>query len=215
MTISLLFAMALAGMDRVHACTAEGLHNVTAIVWADASLTSNTLIPAQRVTNDIFCQIGIHIVWERARHGDWARTTSERRAGVAIEVRLKSTAFLGGRVLPCASEDALGCAIPDAKLGGSVYVYYDRVLELAGGPNRKMAAILLGHVFAHEIAHVLEGQARHSPTALMKAHWDEHDYAAMAVRPLPLDPQDIELIEKRLSARSSGPEWARKARCPK
>ena len=90
-------------------------------------------------------------------------------------------------------------ALPYASGGSRITVLLDRLaprFKLAIGSQ---AGILLGHVLAHEIAHVLEGIARHSATGLMKARWSEDDFQQMLVRPLPLASGDIRLIRRSLS----------------
>jgi len=68
-------------------------------------------------------------------------------------------------------------------------VLFDRFESSAGGPRQ--VATILAHVMVHEIAHLLEGVARHSQTGVMKAHWDGYDLMQMAVTPLPFDPEDM------------------------
>jgi len=69
---------------------------------------------------------------------------------------------------------------------------------------------VLGHVMAHEIAHVLQGISRHSETGLMRPHWSHGDYRQMPVKPLPLTPYDIQLIRRGMAgwcARMKGNSW--------
>jgi hypothetical protein len=84
--------------------------------------------------------------------------------------------------------------------GSHIVVLFDRFERSAGGPRQ--VSTVLAHVMAHEIAHLLEGVARHSQSGVMKARWDAHDFMQMAVTPLPFDPEDIDLIQcgLRLSA---------------
>lgn len=61
--------------------------------------------------------------------------------------------------------------------------------------------VLLAHVLAHEITHILEGIARHSQQGLMKAKWDNKDYVRMRERSLKFTPEDVNLIYEGLLAR--------------
>jgi hypothetical protein len=67
--------------------------------------------------------------------------------------------------------------------------------------------MLLAHLIAHEVTHVLERVSRHSETGLLKAHWTSRDYAEMDRHPLAFTADDIVLIQLGLS------NWRRKA-CP-
>lgn len=64
-----------------------------------------------------------------------------------------------------------------------------------------LAAALLGHIIAHEVAHILAGSDGHSATGLMKAVWSGPDYAEMARRALPLSESYIRMIQMRIRAR--------------
>jgi hypothetical protein len=95
---------------------------------------------------------------------------------------------------------ALAYAAPYGTTGTRIHVLFDRVLNMGGTP--RLAGVLLGHVMAHEITHVLQAISRHSDTGVMKAHWDDHDFWQMAVRPLPFDPADVWLVRQGLGRRT-------------
>jgi hypothetical protein len=82
-----------------------------------------------------------------------------------------------------------------------IVVLFDRVKRSANGPTQ--VSIVLAHVMTHEIAHLLEGIARHSKTGVMKAHWNAKDFALMGWSPLPFAPEDIELIRLGLVRRAA------------
>jgi hypothetical protein len=80
-------------------------------------------------------------------------------------------------------------ATPRATSGTRIHVFYDRVSRLSpDAPN------LFGYVLAHEIAHVLQGKARHSGEGIMKPHWDGSDYSLMGVYGLRFTDEDAALI---------------------
>jgi hypothetical protein len=85
--------------------------------------------------------------------------------------------------------------------GVHIMVLYDRIERVCDGHIQ--ASALLAHVMAHEIAHLLEGVARHSQTGVMKAHWDAHDFSALFYKPLAFAPEDIELIQRGLRVRTA------------
>ncbi|HVO98377.1 MAG TPA: hypothetical protein VMT15_09940 [Bryobacteraceae bacterium] len=78
-----------------------------------------------------------------------------------------------------------------------IVLFYDRVLNAAGPA---VAPLLLGHVLAHEITHVLQDCDHHSASGIMKAHWDKHDYDDMRRAPLRFTQEDLNLIDR-------GAEW--------
>ena len=82
-----------------------------------------------------------------------------------------------------------------------VVVLYDRFSATVGVRSR---SVLLGHVMAHEITHILQGISRHSPSGLMKAHWSAADLRQMMSTPLPFGPQDVGLIQLGLHPHPEG-----------
>jgi hypothetical protein len=81
-------------------------------------------------------------------------------------------------------------------------VLFDRIKQIAGSAVEVLT--LLAHVMTHEITHLLQGISRHSQTGVMKAYWDTHDFLQMAENPLPLAPEDIDLIQRGLRQRAGG-----------
>jgi len=94
---------------------------------------------------------------------------------------------------------AMAYALPYAGGGTRITLFLDRMAPLFKLANGSQAGILLGHVLAHEITHVLQGIARHSASGLMKARFSENDFQQMLIRPMPLTPDDARLIQRALN----------------
>ena len=99
---------------------------------------------------------------------------------------------------PCPRNVALATAMPLADSGVRIVVFYDRVEPLLQGHHAPQATVL-GYVLAHEIAHVLQGIARHSETGIMRANWTDGDFQLMGTRLLTFTPEDVQLIRRRLA----------------
>jgi hypothetical protein len=81
--------------------------------------------------------------------------------------------------------------------GVHIRVFYDRVRTVT---ESCPLHILLAHVLAHEIGHILQGTDQHSPSGVMKRRWDLSDYRRMASQPLPFS--DLDGIRSGLDARA-------------
>src|SRR5262245_52400713 len=103
---------------------------------------------AKVVSSDIFAGIGVKIRWHSPR-----QCPAE---AILIIFSHETPALL----LP----GALAYAMPFE--GTQITVFYDRVKDRPGPVSG-----VLGHVIAHEVAHILQGQVRHSESGIMKAHW--------------------------------------------
>ena len=133
--------------------------------------------PAQTLTTEMFDQIGVALVWRDLKH-----CPGEARP---IVIRLSVNTPRG--VLP----GALAVSYPFE--GVHIQVFYDRVrTDTASCP----LPVLLAHVLAHEIGHMLRGTDGHSAGGVMKRNWDTSDFARMARQPLPFTDLDIRAIRR-------------------
>ncbi|SPE38803.1 conserved exported hypothetical protein [Candidatus Sulfopaludibacter sp. SbA6] len=136
------------------------------------------LVRAERMAAGMFARAGVCVRFRT----DTPHTASDR----AIEIGLDAHA-------PADRDPrVLAYAAPHERAGTRIHIFYNRVSSIHGG---SMTAIVLGHVLAHEIAHVLEGVSRHSSTGVLKACWNEDDFTAMAAHPLRFAPEDVRLLQ--------------------
>jgi len=146
-------------------------------VCMDTAIAFGVAPQAQIIASRMFSGIGVTIDWRRRCPAD----------GILISLSDHTPA----NRLP----GALAYALPFE--GRHIVVFYDRVQRVGQARTRG----LLAHVLVHEITHILQGVDRHSAQGVMKAQWDDNDYSAMAWKPLPFSPIDVELINRGLATR--------------
>jgi hypothetical protein len=148
------------------------------------------LLQAERTATWIYAAIGVKLKW-----------SSSRNDGISMQ-------FDPG-LLEGFHPGALAYAIPYAQSGTRIHVLVDRSHVLVSKP---LGGALLGHVLAHELAHVLEGSTHHSEAGVMKARWDNGDLEQMTRRPLSLSAEDAAAIRsglaKILARSTSHPPWS-------
>jgi hypothetical protein len=153
---------------------------------------------AQDAASRIFAGIHIQLVWTSQ-----TQQVSNPVAGCLGEA---ATRDLAVEIVPHApasfSDVALAMAMPYAESGVRIVIFYDRVDPLLRGHNAP-AATILGYVLAHEIAHVLQGIARHSETGIMRARWTNNDFKQMGIRVLIFTAEDVQLMRRRLATRDA------------
>jgi hypothetical protein len=122
----------------------------------------------------IFNTAGIKLDWERPsvessedcgldESSPAASRTHPERQYIVIRI-LPTTA-------PTVFPGALGFALPFARSGAHVEVFYDRIAATAGA-WALTPYLVLGCTIAHEIAHVLLRSSDHSGVGLMKEGWN-------------------------------------------
>lgn len=176
----------------------QSCYRVNVQLSSPPGVPRDLLRDGEGAASTIFAGIHVQLVWrEPTRH------KSKALAGCAGEPAPPDLALeIVPHAPPSVSNVALAVAMPYADFGVRAAIFYDRVeplLRLSHAPE----ATLLGYVLAHEIAHVLQGIARHSETGVMRAHWTDSDFEQMRNRVLPFAAEDVQLIRQRLALRDT------------
>ncbi len=158
---------------------------VTVHLVKEGLVPLTVLLQGERTATWIYAAIGVKLKWSSSRND-------------AISMQFDSG--LSERFHP----GALAYAIPYAQSGTQIHVLVDRLHLLVSKPR---GGALLGHVLAHELAHVLEGSTDHSEAGVMKARWDNGDMEQMTRRPLSLSAADAAAIRSGLAR----PRYSQKA----
>lgn len=92
----------------------------------------------------------------------------------------------------------LGSATPFATRGLNVRLFMDRIQDAAARDNQPVP-ILVAHVLAHEIGHVLARTTAHAPSGLMSASWSDSEYRRLGAGVLLFSRQEAALLRSTLS----------------
>ena len=102
-----------------------------------------------------------------------------------------------------------GFALPTAKArpGVAISLFFARVLDLAyyGGVGTSFEdaqALILGHMMAHEVGHLLLGPGSHSAKGIMAFPWDKKILTSMERRRLKFTAEEQAMILKEMKRRS-------------
>jgi hypothetical protein len=161
------------------------------------TLSGKTLVPnevmarARYMATKVLAGAGVAVEWVKGeRPQDPQRKYCGDLLTIAFDVKVP------------AGYAAQAMAYTNLNAGWSteIHIFYDRVSAF---PDRLRMAEFLGHVLAHEIAHVLQGVARHSSEGVMKARWSDRDCAELVRRPLPFAAEDVELIRSHFRTRTA------------
>jgi hypothetical protein len=139
------------------------LKTMRVLVLNPAGAPLNVLTGAEAVAVRVFHRAGIEPMWRHAsdRRGDSDAGPAEDLTSVVI-VNLMSASMEARLRQP---PTAVGFAVSGGRLANIVY---ERVERLAQGTSTDLA-IVLGHVMAHEIGHLLLPPNAHSAGGIMNA----------------------------------------------
>jgi hypothetical protein len=147
--------------------------------------------PAKVLVSGIYDQIGVRLVWH-------AGELPERRENFRPAFAIRTAEH----PLESATSEALASARIVGSSGAEIVIYKDRLERLLAG-HRTIANVAAAYVLAHELAHVMQGVARHSEAGILKAHWGEDDYHEMAFHKLVFTAADVDLIHRGLAVQQA------------
>ena len=139
------------------------------------------VMAASAAVSRIFFEIGVGLDWRRD-----PRHCAAPEHGIVITVTENAPADF--------HRHSLAYAMPYELR--TVVVFLDRIRARRFPP-------LLTYVLAHEIAHMLQGIARHSEVGILRPVWRPEDYFDMRLGKLTFTKEDVQLIHLGLDARRS------------
>jgi hypothetical protein len=148
---------------------------VTVSIHNDAAIPTGVLLDAEAEASRIFSHSGLEIRWlncplpavgpvdpAQCEAADFPLHLQLRIAKHSLNL---NEFTLGVSYL---SADGTGCYAD---------LFYDRAQHLHEISRMSLASIV-GHAIAHELGHLLLGTNSHSPTGIMRAHWQPADLAS-------------------------------------
>jgi hypothetical protein len=164
--------------------TAPGLQGGSAglgiSVCTEVPVDSVLVYLAKRQATQMFAEVGVNLEWH-----SWNNCPP---GAIRISIREKTEAM--------DHPGALGYALPYE--GTHIVVLLDRMQAAA---QKRALPHLLAHVYVHEIAHILEGSARHSDNGVLKARFTMDDILQLEMHPLPFASVDVGLIHAGIERR--------------
>lgn len=179
---------------------------LTVRVYDYTGLSDNTILKAEALARKVFHKAGVETNWvhcptERVEEGrfPWCRKPISE-SEVILHIIPES---MESRRL---SEEAFGYALHAS--GGApaqhAWIFFHRVEQAAKKSQRTARAtsqwVLLAHVVAHEIGHLLLGPDSHSGRGIMRARWRQEDLQEMEIGQMVFTAGQAKLIRSRLES---------------
>jgi hypothetical protein len=169
---------------------------LTVTVHNDANVPAATMTSAQVTASRIFRQAGLAVKWiicaPSADKTPEAIGCSEAEFPSHLQVRIVSHprnttgSTLGVSYL---GADGTGCYSD---------IFFTRIIDLHSSSGQNIGPIL-GHVIAHEVAHLLLGMNAHSPFGIMRAQWQKEELLKASEGGLLFTVEQSQVMRQRLS----------------
>jgi len=179
-------------------------------VYNYSQISNADLKVAQEVATGIYGNAGIGVEWLEcySTEGDLNYNPNcGRLSPTSLVVRILPRSKAEALKQP---PSALGFAMlsNSGELAHYASVFYHRVEELSGIWTSSRP-VVLGHVIAHEMGHLLLGQGGHSRAGLMTANWDRAELERVNQRAFTFTSQQAKEIRARSFERHSSAEASR------
>jgi hypothetical protein len=160
----------------------------------DASVPKSVLDTAKREAARIFKTAHIEILWIDCSTTAVLPNSSCRKLNTATHLNVRIVPTGKGE-----NEDVFGIAFLGGDgIGTYTDVFYQSVKKLC--PQARInPGILLGHVMAHELGHLLLGSRAHSPWGLMCGNWHAQELRRVEMGTLFFTPEQVDSIHSRLA----------------
>ncbi len=167
-----------------------------------ARMDSGVLLKAETTASKILQEAGVDTVWVLCFDGSmWSRDVActDLRGPMDLTVNVLPISMSHGfRV----RGEAFGIAAEDGELGfGCDAWIFNDPMESFAVERELSVAQLLGHVFAHELGHLLLGPNSHSGIGLMSAQWSSRELHAADHGGLFFSASESRRIQKAVLAR--------------
>lgn len=183
--------------------------SLTIAVHNDAGVSAAALAQAGQVVRGIFHQAGLEVDWVDCGTPADTRPAPEPCRQAIFPTRLQLRIVLRPRNL---SESTFGVSYLSADaIGCYSYLFFAQVQELHENYHAGLGNVL-GHVAAHEIAHLLLGTNSHSPVGIMRAQWHAEELASASRGALLFTPAQSRSMRERLDGTPA--EWKRASVAP-
>jgi len=142
-------------------------------VFNDLGISSEILMQAEEVSSQVFGEAGIHVDWVNCSPADQApsgKVACRRAIPQHLHLRIVRRS-LNSR------DSTFGISYLASDGSGFQADIFFEGIEKLGHQTFVDPAIILGHVAAHEIGHLLLGTNSHSPGGIMRAHWKMEELA--------------------------------------
>lgn len=195
-----LAAIACQCVGQTRLAPAAGKMRIKVLVTVDVYISdrsdSSQIWPGAPLASAIFAGIGVRLRWHTGELPPAGNGGGNGAVPPVFGIRTVDHAPKS------ATSGALASARPFGSHGAEITVYGDRArFFLEGHPTLRGAAP--GYILAHELAHVMQGVARHSESGILKAGWSGDDYKEMTYHKLTLTHSDVLLIHQGLGLQAA------------
>jgi hypothetical protein len=160
---------------------------ITVRVYDYTAVPDAMLSRSKQDVSRIYRLSGVDITWIEARDPDRAASFE-----IQIIIRRRSAASATS-----AAGSIMGTSLGDTHdVGGSAFVFRDRVTRVAHERNQDVARVL-GYAMAHEMGHLLLPYPAHSTTGMMRGEWDGDDLRHIADGTMLFTPAQTMLIRAK------------------
>jgi hypothetical protein len=179
---------------------------ITVLIYNYAETPHRMLSRATEAATTVFQRVGVETAWldctasTAKGTNDTSCTKQSGPTHLVVRILPRSMAKRVGQ-----HHSAFGFALPasEGRFGYIANVFSHRVSDLARSRGDEERPIILGHMLAHEMGHLLLGLGSHSDTGIMHVPWNGKQLDRVRFNNLLFTPKEAEQIRRQIAERSA------------
>ena len=163
-------------------------------VHNDARVGTTAVVDAERAAGKIFALAGLRVEWVNCGQPDESAMEMRRCAETKYPTHLQLRIL--GRPRNLTAETFGISYLNEAGKGCYSEIFAGQVEGLRADAG--LRAMILGHVMAHELAHLLLGTNSHAAAGIMRAKWHAADFRGSSEGELLFSSKESDLMREKL-----------------
>ena len=168
---------------------------VQVAVYNDAKVDPRVLRGAEAVGAEVFEEAGLKFRWLNCGRAEESAAEVESCTHIAFPMHLQLRILREPRKLP---EFTFGLSYLDVDGIGCYSEVFVAHLDEMRRKTGQSESVILGHVMAHEVAHLLLGTNSHAENGIMKARWDVGELEEAARGELRFTRREAETMRRKV-----------------
>ncbi len=196
--VSVLLGLLLSGSTQAIE-PARPEHKITVVVYNYADVAGDVLTDAKRHATEVFRPAGLEIEWLQPSEVAGRQASREHLGLSTFVIRIVPDSMIGGWA-PEYNLLGFSLILVEGEFSFLAGVYYQRA-ERHAREKQFSPALVLGHVMAHELGHLLLGKHSHSLTGIMSVRLQHKELELAAQGRLKLTRSQVQRIRANLRKR--------------
>ena len=171
-------------------------------VMNDADASTHLLLDAERQAARVLLQAGVDVEWvNRSRSSTFYGDEDFGVRGLIVRIVPRARTL---------NTEVFGVSFLDPAGNGTYAdIFLEPIVRIRGVNHDVSTATILGNVMTHEVGHLLLGSNAHTPSGIMRGHWEHDDLLGIRAAEMQFTKEQAQRIKGKVLSFNSDPDSPR------